>query len=150
MSGIVIDECVFMEAVRYKKPDGSYAIAEAELMCRLLRSSKTVFVNDAMVDKFHDVEKKINATGHPKDYNNMICKNFLATLSDSKRTSYVDGIKIDWKGLKKCDREFVGVALQSNSTLVTSDGPLRDIVEQMRLRGTRIECVTADQAIQRI
>ena len=129
MNGIVIDECVFMEAVRYKKPDGSHAIAETEFMCKMLRSPHTVFVNDVIVDKFHDIEQKINAMGNPRDYNNMICKNFLATLSDSKRTNYVDGIKIDWKGLKKCDREFVGVALQSNSILVTSDKPLRDIVE---------------------
>ena len=109
MNGVVVDECVVAEAVRYKKPDSSQAIAEAEFMCRLLRSPYTVFVNDAIVDRFHGVEKKINATGHPKYYNNMICKNFLATLSDSKGTSYVDGIKVDWKGLKKCDREFVGV-----------------------------------------
>lgn len=150
MNGVVVDECIVAEAVRYKKPDGSQAIAEAEFMCKLLRSPYTVFVNNTIVDKFHDVEKKINAIGRPKDYNNMICKNFLATLSDSKRTSYVDGIKVDWKGLKKCDKEFVGVALQSNSMLVTSDGPLRDIVEQMRQQGARIECATADQAIQRM
>ena len=37
MAGIVVDECVVMEAVWYKKPDGRPSLAEAEFMCRLLR-----------------------------------------------------------------------------------------------------------------
>ena len=150
MSGVVVDECVVMEAVRYKKPDGSAALAEAEFMCRLLRSPHTVFVNDTIVDKFYSIEKKINATGRPEDYNNMICKNFLGMLTDGRRTNYVEGIKIDRKGLKKCDKEFVGVALQSNSILVTSDGPLRGIIDEMRSEGSGIECLNAGQALRRL
>lgn len=149
MAGIVVDECVVMEAVRHKKPDGRPALAEAEFMCRLLRSHHKVFVNDAIVDKFNGIERKINAARRPWDHNNMICKGFLATLADAKRTSYVDGIKVDWKGLKKCDKAFVGVALQSRSILVTSDGPLRGIVDEMRSRGVTLECLGADQAIYR-
>ena len=80
----------------------------------------------------------------------MICKGFLATLADGRRTSYVDGIKVDWKGLKKCDKAFVGVALQSRSMLVTSDGPPRGIVDEMRSRGVALGCLAADQAIRRL
>ena len=144
MGGVVVDECVVMEAVRYKKPDGSPALAEAEFLCKLLRSPRKIFVNDVMFDKFHAIEKKINASGRPVDYNNMIYKNFLAMLADSKRTNYVEGIKIDRKGLKKCDKVFVGVALQSNSILVTSDMPLRNIIDEMRSEGAGIECLDAD------
>ena len=150
MSGVVVDECTLMDAVRYKKPDGSMAQAEAEFMSKLLRSTHTIFVNDVIVGKFHNIEKKINATGRPGDYNNMICKNFLAMLADGRRTNYVDGIKIERKGLKKCDKEFVGVALQSNSVFVTSDGPLRGIIDEMRSEGTSIECLDATQAIPRL
>ena len=80
MGEIVIDDCFFMEVVRYKRPDGGRAIAEAEFMCKMLRSPHAVFVNDVIVDKFHDNEKKINVAGHPKDCNNVICRDFFATL----------------------------------------------------------------------
>lgn len=147
MPGIVIDECVVIEAVRHKKPDGSPALAETEFMCKLLRSPHKIFVNKTIIDKFHDIEKKINATGRSGNYNNMICKNFLAALLDGGKTNYIDGIKVDRKGLKKCDKAFVGVALQSGSVFVTSDAPLRAIVDEMRSEGAKIECLDAEQAI---
>jgi len=147
MVGIVVDECVIREAVEGKKPGGGRAHAEAEFVHKLLRSTGTIFVNCAIAAKFRSLEKKIRADSRPEHCNNAIYKDFVAVLRDSSRTTYADGIDVDWEGLKKCDREFVGVALQSGSTLVTSDKKLRDIAREKRSQGSRIACVAAGDAL---
>ena len=62
--------------------------------------------------------------------------------------TFVEAEKVKWEGLKKCDSEFVGVALRSGGTLVTSDTKLRRIAEEMQRQGLRIECIGADQALR--
>ena len=52
----------------------------------------------------------------------------------------------DWPGLKKCDKEFVGAALQSGSVLVTDDARLSRLVADHPL-GSGITCVTAEDAL---
>lgn len=148
MAGIVVDECVIREAVEGKKPGGGRAHAEAEFVHKLLRSTGTIFVNRAISSKFYSLEKKIRAGSRPEHCNNAIYKDFVAVLRDSSRTVHVDGIDVDWEGLKKCDREFVGVALQSGSTLVTSDKKLRGIAREQRSQGSSIACVAAGDALR--
>lgn len=144
MNGIVIDENVIVEATAGKKPDGTPAGAEAEFMYRLFRSSDTVFANAAIVDKFRGIQDKLDSGRHPYDYNHKIYKTLTAMPTDGSRTTRVEGIKVGRKGLKKCDKEFVGVAIQSGSVVVTSDMPLRGIIEDMRSEGSPIRCVTAE------
>lgn len=147
MRGIVVDENVIIEATVGKKPDGSPAWVEAEFMFRLFRSGNVVFVNTAIIDKFRAIRSKLDIDSHPHDYNHKIYKSLMLILMDGKKTTRVDGIKIEREGLKKCDKEFVGVALQSGSIIVTSDMPLCDIINDMRASGYPIECATAEQAL---
>ena len=150
MKGFVVDENVIIEAINGKKPDGEKAWIEGEFMCRLFRSPNSIFVNDAILKKFRSVEDKIRSASPAADCSNPVCKGLAAMLRDSGRTRYVDGIKVDRKGLKKCGREFVGVAVQSGGILAASDKRLRRIVDEMRTQGVGIECLGADLALNRL
>ena len=148
--GVVVDENVVIEAATGKKPDGKEAWSEAEFMCGLFRSPEKIFVNDAILKKFSSMEGKIKAAAAAENCNNLIYKGLAALLKDSGRTVYVDGTRVDHEGLKKCDKEFVGVAVQSGAILVTADERLRAIVAELRGRGTDVECLGADAALGRI
>ena len=146
MRGIVVDENVVMEAIEGIKPNGDRALSEGEFVFKLLNSVKPVFVNRAIVKKYHGIEQKIGARSHSKKINNAMYVALMATLADSGRLRHVDGVATDWPGLKKCDKEFVGVALQSGSILVTNDTRLRKLVGEHPV-GSGITCVTAGRAL---
>lgn len=148
--GVVVDENIVITAATGKKPDGKEAWSEAEFMCRLLRSTEKIFVNDAILKKFRRMDGKIKAAAAAENCNSLVYKGLAARLKDSERTAYVDGARVDHEGLKKCDKEFVGVAVQSGAILVTEDERLRAIVDELRRRGMRIECLGADAALGRI
>lgn len=146
MRGMVVDENVVMDAVKGKKPGRDPALAEAQFMLKLLDSGHPLFVNGTIIKKYRGIEQKVDMRGHPADLNNCIYRVFMQKLADSRSTSHVDGIPVDWPGLKKCDKVFVGVALQSGGILVTDDTRLRKVVEDHPL-GSRITCVTARHAL---
>lgn len=146
MTGIVVDENIVMDAVNGKTAGGDPALAEALFMFKLFDSNRPLFVNTTIAKKYRDMEQKIGMRGRSAGLNNGICRILTQTLTDSTKINYVDGLAIDWPGLKKCDREFVGVALQTSSILVTADAKLRKIVED-HPRGSRITCATARHAI---
>lgn len=143
----VVDENVVLNAVRGKNDLGKEAWAEGEFMHRLFRVPSKVFVNEAIAKKFFAMGAKIRAGSRPEDCNNKVYKDMAAMLKNTARVTYVEGTRVEWPGLKKCDREFVGVALQTGGVLVTSDARLRQIVKEMRLRGLRVECVGVDRAL---
>lgn len=147
MARFVVDENVVRNAVSGRNDRGEEALVEGEFMFRLLRVKSTVFVNDAIAKKFRSMWDKIMADSRPEDCNSRIYKGVAAMLRDGSRVSYVEGERVEWAGLKKCDREFVGVALQSGGVLVTSDMKLRRIVEEKRRQGSRIECIGVDRAL---
>ena len=148
MKGFVVDGNVVLNAVRGSNDSGEEALAEGEFLPRLLRVKITVFVNEAIAKKFRAMGGKIRAGSRPEDCNNSIYKGIAAMLRDGRMVTYVEAEKVEWEGLKKCDKEFVGVALRSGGTLVTSDTKLRRIAEEMQRQGLRIECIGADQALR--
>ena len=148
MKGFVVDENVVLNAVRGSNDRGEEALAEGEFLLKLLRVKITVFVNEAIAKKFRTMGDKIRADSRPEDCNNRIYKGIAAMIRDGRMVTYVEAERVEWKGLKKCDREFVGVALRSGGTLVTSDMKLRRIAEEMQQQGHRIECIGADQALR--
>lgn len=145
MRRFVVDENVVMEAIEGRKPNGDRALSEGQFMLKLLGSSDPLFVNGAILKKYRGIEQKIEMRSRSEGLNNAIYKAFMQTLSDA-RVTRIDGVPVDWAGLKKCDREFVAVALQSRSILVTADARLRKIVEGHPV-GSRIECATAESAL---
>ena len=146
MKGIVVDINVIMEAIEGKKPDNAPAMAEAQFMFKLLGSNNTMFVNAAITKKYQDVSRVVGERSRPQDCNNIVHKTLMRELANSERTSYVDGTRVDWPGLKNCDKEFVRVALQSGSVLVTDDARLSKLVADHPL-GSGITCVTAEDAL---
>ena len=145
MRRFVVDENVVMEAVEGKKPNGDLALSEVMFMAKLLRSGDPLFVNRAILKKYRGIEQKIEMRSRSEGLNNGIHKAFMQTLSDAARVHRIDGVPVDWAGLKKCDKEFVAVALQSRSILVTVDARLRETVEGHP--ESRIECATAECAL---
>lgn len=150
MRDFVLDENVVIEAVDGKKPGGGDAWAECEFMCGLLGSRDKICVNAAILEKYRRMDKKMGPAGPAETRNNLIYKGLAAMLRDSERVRYVDGVSVDHKGLKKCDREFVGVAVQSGAALVTSDGRLCGILDELHSEGTRIEYLDAGAALGRL
>lgn len=147
MKGIVVDENVVMDAIKGRKPNRDLALAEAQFMFKLFDSNNPLFVNSTIVKKYRGIEQKVDMRGHPAGLNNCIYRIFMQKLADSRNINRVDGVSVDWDGLKKCDREFVGVALQSGSILVTADMRLHKIVNE---RASRITCVTARHALDHL
>lgn len=146
MRGVVVDVNVIIEAIEGSKPDKSPALAEAQFMFKLFDSRNSVFVNRAIMKKYWHLAERFNRRHRPQDLNNNIHKIFMQTVKNSKRTNHIDGTKVDWPGLKKCDKEFVGVALQSGAILVTGDTRLRALVED-HPRVSDVTCVTARSAL---
>ena len=146
MRGIAVDINVVMEALEGSKPDGSPAFAEAEFMFKLFGSHNRILVNEKIVEKYRNMAKYLDSRRNSRDLNIRIHKTLMEMVADSARTNYVDGAGADWPGLKKCDKQFVGVALQSGGMLVTGDARLRELLAGHRV-GSRIECVTAGRAL---
>ena len=145
MNRFVVDENVVMEAIEGRKPNGDRALSEGLFMLKLLDSGDPLFVNGAILKKYRGIEQKIEMRSRSEGLNNGIHKAFMQTLSDAARVPRIDGVPVDWDGLKKCDKEFVAVALQSRSILVTADARLRKTVEGHP--ESRIECATAKYAL---
>ena len=116
-------------------------------MLGLLRVKGTAYVNEPIAKKFRSMWDKIVADSRPEDCNSRMYKGVAATPRDGRRASYVEGSRAGSGGRKKCDREFVGVALQSGGILVASDMKLRHIAEEKRRHGFRIERIGADRAL---
>ena len=146
MRGIVVDENVVMEAIEGRKPSGDHALSEGAFVFKLLGSDNPVFVNSPIIKKYHGIERKIIARSHSKRINESLYVALMQTLANSHRMHHVDGVAVDWPGLKKCDKEFAGVALQSGSILVTGDTRLRELLARHPV-GSGIECVTAKRAL---
>lgn len=146
MTGIVVDENIVMDAVNGKTPSGDPALAEAQFMFKLFDSNTPLFVNTTIAKKYRGIEQKIGMRSRSASLDNGIYRILMQALTDSIKITYVDGVAVDWPDLKKCDREFVGVALQTSGILVTSDSKLRKIVGD-HPQGTRIVCATARHAI---
>lgn len=146
MRGVVVDENVVMEAIEGRKPNRDHAFAEAQFMFKLFDSSNHLFVNKAIIKKYGEIYQKISMRSRFEGLNNRVYKILMQTLSNRDRINNVDGVALDWLGLKKCDKAFVGAALQSSSILVTSDLRLHKIVAD-HTRGSGITCAVPRAAL---
>lgn len=146
MINIVVDENVIREAIEGKKPDGNYAHAEAEFMHKLFRSANKIFINVKIERKYYALRKKMDRDSRHIHRNEVVYDALAYILNSKTRLEYSEGVKITMDGLKECDREFVGVALQTRSVLVTSDDRLRKILER-EVVGQGVECRTPADAI---
>lgn len=150
MTNYVIDENVIMESIHGKKPDGSNADAEAELMYKILRGKDHIWINEEIAKKIYNISRKIRNEHSEKDLNNRIYKRLIQVMQDSTRTSYTHGKLVDFKGPKKCDKQFVNVAIQSNSILVTADDKIKGPVKNGGPVVSKCICRTAKEVLENI
>lgn len=147
MSSYVVDENVVLNATHGKKADNrTPALAEKIFMYRLFSSQSHLFMNEKIRGKFRKMPQKIESK-HKKEFlDNHIMPLFLQIMVDSSRTTIVNGIVNNFRGVKECDTEFVGVTLQSGGTLVTADRNLREAIAADQ-SVSRCHCVTVEEAI---
>ena len=124
MSDYVIDENVILNAVHGEKPmkKGVNIPADAEkiFVYSFFRNKDRNFINTKIRQKFFNMPKKVEQKFKKDFIDGKILPRFLDLLVNSDKFVLVNGIKNNFKGVKECDTEFVGVTLQSNAILVTS------------------------------
>lgn len=147
MTSYVIDENVIMESIHGQKPNGENADAEAEFMYKILRTKSHIILNKEIEKKIYNIPKKI-ASKYPKNsINNLILPRLLKAIKDPSRVTFVEGTPIDFEGPKKCDKQFVSVAIQSKGLLVTADEKIKGPIKKAGLVVSKCKCMTAKEAL---
>lgn len=147
MANYVIDENVILNATHGKKADKKTpALEEKIFVNKLFLGKDHLFMNEKIRAKFRKMPQKIRTEYRTEFLDNHTLPLFLKLMTDSMRTTIVDGTPNTFKGIKDCDTEFVGVALQSTSTLVTADDRLKsEIDKDPSISGCR--CTTVEKLV---
>ncbi len=148
MTDYVIDENVIMESIHGEKPNGENADAEAELMYKILRGKDHIFLNQEIRKKILKIPQKILKNYSEKNINNKIYKRLMQVMLDSSRITYVDDATIDFKGPKKCDKQFVNVAIQSGGILITADDTIKGPIKEGGPVISKCVCKTAKEILE--
>jgi predicted nucleic acid-binding protein len=145
MSRYVIDENIILNAITGEKPDCSVTLTEKIFILCFLRGNDHLYINNKIKAKIlKNIPEKISSFTKPLD--NQIYPLIKKLIFDSSRTTIVDGIKNNFKGVKDCDTEFVGVAIHSNAILVTADSKLKNAIEK-DLFASKCNCKTAEELV---
>jgi len=91
--------------------------------------------------------KKIKETYNEKIIDSTLLPRLIQVLGNSQKTIKIDGIKTSFEGVKECDVEFVGVALQSHAVLVTGDEKLKDAISADKTIASNCNCSTVEDCI---
>ncbi len=147
MNSYVIDENVILNAVHGEKAKTRKpALAEKIFLYRIFRGQDRIFVSVPIRQKFFKLPQKITQNYKNQNLDNHIIPLFLKLIKNQERTTILKGIKTKFKGVKKCDTEFVGVTLQSNATLVTADEDLKNAISKDS-KVSNCKCVTVEDII---
>lgn len=152
MSDYVIDENVILNAVHGEKPvknNGTIpADAEKIFVHSFFRNKDRNFINIKIRQKFFKMPKKVEQNFKKEFIDGKILPRFLNLLTNSDKIILVSGIKNNFKGVKECDTEFVGVTLQSNAILVTSDEDLKVAIKKDAI-ASKCKCATVEEIIDK-
>jgi len=144
MTDYVIDEMVVRNAWHGKKPDKSNADGELKFLADVFYNNYHVSVSQKIrskFNKFRDDHQQITA-----GVNDLVLKNFIKLLHDSSRCTITEPTKTDFKGVKKCDNEFVGVALKTKSILVSADSGIKDAISKDPV-AKKVKCLTVEEIL---
>jgi len=145
MTRIVLDENVVRNAWHSKKPDGSDAFSDVRVMTDVLLGDYDVQGSEKIRSKLSAFRKK---TQHiTKDVNDLLLNKYMQLVYDSSRFSMHKSIKTDFKGVKDCDNEFVGVTLTCKAVLVTADEKLKIAIKADK-KVSHCECKTTEEIIE--
>ncbi len=148
MTSYVIDENVFENAITNQKPDGSPAYSEKIFTYKFFNSEDTIFINKTIKTKFIiKLPQKISTNYKTIYLDNHIIPSLKKIIFDSTRTNEIDGVVTQFKGVKDCDVEFLGVSIQSTAPLVTADEKLVKAISNDDFASKKCHCITTDIAI---
>lgn len=146
MSNYVIDENVVRNAWTGKKPDENPALAEMKFMRDIFFGNQHLAINLKIRSKFTKWSKQAEQISANVD--NLLIPLFMKLIFNSERTMIVDGIHTNFRGVKDCDIEFVGVTLQApNGVLVTADVKLVEAIAA-DTEVNHCRCITAEEALK--
>jgi len=140
----VIDENVLLNAWHGKKPNNTDALSERKFLHDIFYGNQHLAISHKIRGKFSKIGKKLQE--QQKGVDNLVIPLFLKLIFNSKRATMHTPIKTNFKGVKNCDKEFVGVALKSNGIIVTADHKLKmAISDDPSVK--HIECMTTEEVI---
>ncbi|MGI0064926.1 MAG: hypothetical protein ACREAL_08685 [Nitrosopumilaceae archaeon] len=142
----IIDENVIYNAWHGRKSDNTPALAEKKFLYDIFYGKQHIYISEKIRKKIIRMRKAIPKD--PIDLDSFALNMFLKLIFNSERTTILTGIKTDFQGIKKCDNEFVGVALQSNGILVTADAKLKKAIEADP-KVAKCNCITADEVVEK-
>lgn len=145
MTEYVIDENVVRNAWHGKKADGSDAFEEMKFLADLFSCNGHLNISEKIRKKFNKFRK--GTENNTKGVNDLMLSIFIKLMYNQSKCLVTESIKTDFQGVKKCDNEFVGVALKTNSVLVTADKKLKTAIEKDKI-GKNIRCVTVDETVE--
>lgn len=125
LTDYIVDENVILDAWRGKRFD-SYAGAEKQFITSFFRSAHRLAYDEEIKQKIIRMRKVTFKDNEFLD--NSVVPMLTKLIHDSSRAIPYSGIKTDFQGVKKCDKHFVGVTLQSQGILVTNDEKLRKAI----------------------
>lgn len=132
MKNFIIDEMIIRECHSLKDADGNENFDSLDFITSFIQSDHKVGLNGKIEKKYRDYQKSIKQNGEfVSPQASKIINRILR--SDKKRETF--GIPGNYKPIrtKKCDAQFVGVAIQLNGILVTNDQPLIDSIISQNL-----------------
>lgn len=150
MTDYVIDENVVLNAIHGKKASNSKsknADTEKIFLYGFFSNKDKQFMNLKIRQKYYTLPKKVEQKYKNEILDNHIIPRFLAVMIDPLKTSIIDGVSNTFKGIKKCDTEFVGVTLQSNATLVTADENLKTAIQEDTFV-SKCKCSTVEEILK--
>ena len=147
MTEYVIDENVIRNAWHGKKADGSDAFEEMKFLADLFSCNGHLNLSEKIRKKFNKFRK--GTENNTKGVNDLMLSKFIKLMYNQSKCLVTEPIKTDFQGVKKCDNEFVGVALKTNSVLVTADEKLKAAIEKDKI-AKKIRCVTVEETLEDI
>jgi len=125
LTDYVIDENVILDAWRGKRFK-EYAGYEKLFLTSFFLSTHRFAFDEEIKRKIMRMRKY--TFDNPEFLDSSVVPMMTKIIHDSTRAQQFQGINTNFKGVKKCDKHFVGVALQTNAILVTNDEKLHDAI----------------------
>ena len=117
MTDFIIDENIVMESHSLTDVHGKESFLSLAFITAFIQSTHRLALNDKIETKYRDFQDEIKNKGL---YSSPIVSKIINRLIKGNIIK-VQGIQDEFVGIKKCDKEFVGVSRQVRGTLVTND-----------------------------
>jgi len=98
--------------------------------------------------KMYKIPKKIQKNYSENTINHRVYRRLFELMRDSNKVTLLGKAEIEFNGPKKCDKQFVNVAIQSNATLVTADDTIKGPIKEGGNVISKCICKTAAEVLE--